>query len=177
MSHPAQQDFIKSVQQVFFEYFINTKVLEVGSLNINGTVRDYFTNPVKYVGCDLGAGPGVDIISRAHELPYEDGTFDVAVSCNCFEHDECWQQSFQKMYDLLRPDGLLVFSCASTGTPEHGTTRTSPEDAPFTNDYYRNLVKQDFTSAFDLPTMFHNYKFPDEDQNRDLFFWGQKCKE
>jgi len=24
--------------------------------------------------------------------------------------------------------------------------------------------------------MFHNYKFPDEDQNRDLFFWGQKCK-
>jgi SAM-dependent methyltransferase len=176
MSHPAQQDFIKSVQQVFFEYFINTKVLEVGSLNINGTVRDYFTNPVKYVGCDLGAGPGVDIISRAHELPYEDGTFDVAVSCNCFEHDEYWQQSFQKMYDLLRPDGLLVFSCASTGTPEHGTTRTSPEDAPFTNDYYRNLVKQDFTSAFDLPTMFHNYKFPDEDQNRDLFFWGQKCK-
>jgi hypothetical protein len=80
------------------------------------------------------------------------------------------------MYDLLRPDGLLVFSCASTGTPEHGTTATSPEDAPFTNDYYKNLVKEDFTSAFDLPTMFHNYKFPDEDQNRDLFFWGQKCK-
>ena len=30
---------------------------------------------------------------------------------------------------MLKKDGLFFFTCASTGRPEHGTRRTSPQDS------------------------------------------------
>ncbi len=176
MSHGSQQAFVKSVAKLYPEDFINTKVAEIGSLNINGTVRDFFINPSLYVGCDLGEGPGVDIVCHGHQLPYKDESFDVTISCECFEHDKYWQRTFQKMYDLLKPGGLLVFTCATTGRAEHGTTRTNPKDAPFTNDYYKNLTNEDFSASFDLPKLFVDYKFVINENTHDLYFWGRKCK-
>jgi hypothetical protein len=89
MSHQQQLDFIKSVKDQLPEYFKGTKVLEVGSLNINGSVRQFF-EPDQYIGCDLGEGAGVDIVCRGHELPYPNESFDVVISCECFEHDRHW---------------------------------------------------------------------------------------
>jgi hypothetical protein len=35
---------------------------------------------------------------------------------------------------VLRPGGVLILTCATTGRHEHGTTRTSPAMSPSTND-------------------------------------------
>jgi len=170
MSHQQQLDFVQSVKDEFPEYFKGTKVLEVGSLNINGSVRQFF-EPDQYIGCDLGEGAGVDIVCQGHELPYPDGSFDVVISCECFEHDQHWEKTFQKMIDLVRKDGLIIFSCATIGRPEHGTTRTSPADAPFTNDYYRNLREEDFEQ---FKSSFNSYRFSRCLSPKDLYFWGLK---
>ena len=171
MSHQAQIDFVSRVRGKFPDFFTGAKVLEVGSLNINGTVRDLFADCAEYVGCDLGEGPGVDLVCRGHELPFEDGHFDVAISCECFEHDKDWRLTFQKMIDLVRPGGLVVFSCATTGRPEHGTTATSPKDAPFTNDYYLNLEAWHFKP---FVKCFSEHEFSENQRPRDLYFWGVK---
>jgi hypothetical protein len=42
MSHQQQLDFVASVKAQFPEYFSQAKVLEVGSLDINGSVRQFF---------------------------------------------------------------------------------------------------------------------------------------
>jgi len=170
MSHQQQLDFVQSVKDQLPEYFKGTKVLEVGSLNINGSVRQFF-EPNQYIGCDLGEGAGVDIVCRGHELPYPNESFDVVISCECFEHDRHWDKTFQKMVDLVRKGGLVIFSCATIGRPEHGTTRTSPADAPFTNDYYRNLREEDFNQ---FKSSFDSYKFSQCLRPRDLYFWGLK---
>jgi len=170
MSHQQQLDFVQSVKDQLPEYFKGTKVLEVGSLNINGSVRQFF-EPNQYIGCDLGEGAGVDIVCRGHELPYPNESFDVVISCECFEHDRHWEKTFQKMVDLVRKGGLVIFSCATIGRPEHGTTRTSPADAPFTNDYYRNLREEDFNQ---FKSSFDSYKFSQCLRPRDLYFWGLK---
>ena len=170
MSHQQQLDFVQSVKDQLPEYFKGTKVLEVGSLNINGSVRQFF-EPDQYIGCDLGEGAGVDIVCRGHELPYPNESFDVVISCECFEHDRHWDKTFQKMVDLVRKGGLVIFSCATIGRPEHGTTRTSPADAPFTNDYYRNLREEDFNQ---FKSSFDSYKFSQCLRPRDLYFWGLK---
>ena len=170
MSHQQQLDFIKSVKDQLPEYFKGTRVLEVGSLNINGSVRQFF-EPDQYIGCDLGEGARVDIVCRGHELPYPNESFDVVISCECFEHDRHWEKTFQKMVDLVRKGGLVIFSCATIGRPEHGTTRTSPADAPFTNDYYRNLREEDFNQ---FKSSFDSYRFSQCLRPRDLYFWGLK---
>lgn len=174
MSHPQQRQFMQSVKDKFPEFFNDTTVLEIGSLNINGTVRDFFENPFDYVGVDLAPGPCVDLVCPGHEITFYPGTFDVAVSCECFEHDKHWQQTFRKMYDTVRAGGIVIFSCATTGRPEHGTTRCSPPDSPFTNDYYLNLTAEDFKTAFDIENMFKQHEFSVNNDSKDLYFWGIK---
>ena len=171
MSHQSQLDFVKSVKDMFPYSFKDAKVLEVGSLDINGSVRQFF-NKCDYVGVDLAEGNGVDLIGRIHLLPMTDNSFDTVISCECFEHDKHWKETFETMWRIAR--GLVIFSCATTGRPEHGTTATSPADSPFTNDYYRNLTEQDFKETFELDSMFSKYYFGVNQRPEDLYFWGLK---
>lgn len=172
MSHIQQMSFVGSVKQLFPEYFFNTKVVEVGSLNINGSVRDFFIFSKQYVGCDLGPGPGVDMVCAGHLLPFDDNHFDVAISCECFEHDQHWAKTFVKMVALVRNNGLVLFSCATEGRPEHGTHGHGANEAPFTNDYYRNLTEQDFREHFDFDSLFSQSGFLTNDESHDLYFFG-----
>jgi SAM-dependent methyltransferase len=172
MSHIQQMNFVGSVKQLYSKYFFHTKIAEVGSLNINGSVRDFFIFPKQYVGCDLGPGPGVDMVCPGHELPFDDNHFDVAISCECFEHDQHWAKTFAKMIALVHDDGLVVFSCATTGRPEHGTHGHGANEAPFTNDYYRNLTEQDFREQFDFGHLFKEHAFLTNEESHDLYFVG-----
>jgi hypothetical protein len=72
---------------------------------------------------------------------------------------------------------VFLFSCATTGRPEHGTRRTSPQDSPFTseieNDYYMNLTEQDVRKEIDIEKYFSQYEFiAREIWPQDLYFWG-----
>lgn len=177
MSHQAQQDFIASVREKLPEYFINSRVLEVGSLNINGTVRQFFEKPLEYIGVDLGPGPGVDMVCSGHELPFQNNLFDISISCECFEHNKYWVETFKRMHDCTKHEGLIVMSCATEGRPEHGTSRVNPNDAPFTNDYYKNLTEKDFLENFNLNDLFSDWKFMVNPNSHDLYFLGMVCKQ
>ena len=171
MSHQSQLDFVKSVKNMFPYSFKDAKVLEAGSLDINGSVRQFFTN-CDYVGVDLAEGKGVDLVGLFHMLPFFPNSFDTVISCECLEHDRYWRNTFMQMWEVAK--GLVIFSCATTGRPEHGTTATSPADSPFTNDYYKNLTEQDFREAFYLNDMFSKYEFSVNQRPEDLYFWGLK---
>jgi len=175
VSHPAQNDYIKYVKDKFPDYFHKKQVLEVGSLNINGTVRDFFTE-CNYIGIDVAEGKDVDIVCEGQKFDAPTESFDVTISCECFEHNPEWVATFRNMYRIVRTAGLIIMTCATTGRPEHGTTRTTPQDSPLTIglgwDYYKNLTEQDFKDNFDLNTMFTDYQFLS--QGTDLYFYGVK---
>ena len=170
MSHQAQIDFVAGLKQRLPEYFRKGRVLEVGSLDINGSVRQFFED-CDYTGVDLGEGKGVDLVARGEELDYFDGNFTVCLSCECFEHNPEWAATLRNM--IRMSSGLVFFSCATTGRPEHGTRRTSPKDAPFCGDYYRNLTEDDVRQEVDL-SAFKVYEFISNDKAHDLYFWGIK---
>jgi hypothetical protein len=172
MAHYEQRVFFETMRERFPDAFSGASVLEVGSLNINGTVRDFFLHPREYVGVDLLEGPGVDRVCAGQDLDYADGSFDVVVSAECFEHNSEWVATFANM---ARISGRYVFfTCASTGRAEHGTHGSHPGDSPATNDYYRNLSAQDFRDAFDLSTMFAECEFEFNPRTCDLYFYGVK---
>ena len=82
-------------------------------------------------------------------------SFDTIISTECFEHDPEYRESLLKICEMLKPDGLFVFTCASTGRPEHGTRRTSQQDSYGSiaeledmQDYYRNLTIEERQKAF-----------------------------
>lgn len=171
MSHQSQLDFVASVKAKFPEYFTNKKVLEIGSLDINGSVRQFFTD-CTYIGVDLGVGAGVDIIAHGENLVFPANNFDVAISCECFEHNPEWVATFNNMARMCK--GLMIMTCATTGRPEHGTSRTSRADAPFCGDYYMNLTENDIKTNCDF-SKFTEYGFSTCDSPADLYFWAL-CK-
>jgi hypothetical protein len=168
VSHQSQLDFVASVKKQFPEYFINRKVLEVGSLDINGSVRQFFDN-CTYTGVDLGEGKGVDLVAKGEDLVFPDNSFDVSISCECFEHNPEWIKTFNNMVRMTH--GLVVMTCASTNRPEHGTTRTSPADAPFCGDYYMNLTENDIKDNCNF-NKFLAFGFSSCNSPSDLYFWG-----
>ena len=176
MAHREQSDYIASVKQQHPSFFNGGRVLEIGSLNINGTVRQFFSAE-EYVGVDVGKGAGVDVVISGHK--YDDNQFfDCAISCECFEHNPYWLETFENMVRLTKAGGLVVFTCATTGRPEHGTERTTPQDSPLTIakgwSYYRNLTQDDFEKAFNFDSIFKEKCFSLNSKSCDLYFWGLK---
>ena len=177
MAHEEQKIFLESVKSKFSEKFKNCRVLDIGSLDINGNNRFLFEN-YEYIGLDIGEGNNVDIVCRGHE--YRDSTqFDVIISSECFEHDEFWELTIKNGINLLKSNGIFTFTCAGIGRPEHGTKRTSPSDSPFTSqletDYYRNLSEEDIREKINVDEIFSSYEFQTRSSwPQDLYFWGIK---
>lgn len=103
-----------------------TKVLEFGSLDINGSVRPIFMpSCVSYVGVDLQEGPGVDIVASAHDFSTAE-RFDVVVACEVFEHTPLWREIITNSHSLLREGGLFVATMAGEGRPPHSAIDENP---------------------------------------------------
>lgn len=106
--------FLEYVHAVFGALF-RGRALDVGSKNFNGTNAALLAG-CEYTGCDVEPGRNVTVVSPCHLLPYGPGTFDVIVSTECFEQDEHWPVTMDKIVDMLAPGGLLVFVCAAPST-------------------------------------------------------------
>jgi len=174
MSHPEQLSFFRKMRKRYPSCFKKVSVIEMGSLDINGSIRQVFKKPVRYVGVDLQEGPGVDLVCAAQDVTFEDNSFDVAVSAECFEHNPYWLETFINMHRIASK--AVFFSCASEGRPEHGTKENDPDSSPFTIDwnYYKNLTAKDFIDSCDLKIMFLDHGFRYNNKSFDLYFWGIK---
>ena len=100
----------------------NLVVVEYGSYNINGSVREHFQTYLKYTGIDWREQDNfVDLVSLAHEvnLGYK---CDTVISASLLEHDPYWKASLKNMIDHLNDDGILLLSWGSARNPEHCLT-------------------------------------------------------
>jgi SAM-dependent methyltransferase len=179
MAHPQQMDFCKRVKAKLPEHFVGKRVLDVGSLDINGNNRFLFEN-CSYFGIDVGEGKNVDKVCKAHELDSPDGSYDTIISTECFEHDQHYALSLQNIVRMLTPGGLFLFTCATEGRPEHGTRRTDPNSAPLLAahgdwfDYYKNLTEKDIRQVLHVDAIFSEFAFFVNSYPRDLYFYGVK---
>jgi SAM-dependent methyltransferase len=178
MAHREQLRFVQGARDLLFKDLAEKDIFEVGSYDVNGTIRKIFAGCRTYVGADLSVGPGVDVVGSGHEIDKPDESFDLTLSCECFEHNPFWLETFKNMHRMTKADGYMVITCASRGRIEHGTSRTTMADSPGTSavgiDYYRNLVEDDFRKKLPLDDMFADYCFWYIEASSDLYFIGRK---
>jgi SAM-dependent methyltransferase len=180
MVHTECITFVKWGKSILENFFKNKKVLDVGSGDINGNNR-YLFEGCNYTGNDVIQAKNVDVVSKTKDLKFENNTFDTIISTECFEHDPEYKQSILKIYDMLKPDGLFIFTCASLGRGEHGTRRTSPACSYGTIgklddmvDYYKNLDIKDINDVLDLNKSFSSWDSYYNYKSKDLYFVGIK---
>lgn len=114
-------------------------VVDLGATDINGSYRALFdTAHFDYIGVDLAAGPGVDlVIDDPHRIPLAAASADVVVSGQMLEHNAFFWLTFQEKVRLLHDDGF-IFMIA----PSRGQIHRYPADCyRFFPDSYAALAK------------------------------------
>lgn len=102
------------------------KILEVGSYNINGSVRDFLSPfALEYVGIDPNPGPNVDLVASGEEY-VRFGYFDVVVTTETFEHAPGWKTVVQKSYENLSVGGVFIATMAGEGRAPHSALDEKP---------------------------------------------------
>ena len=177
MAHIEQREFIEVIKSNFPRYFKKARVLEIGSLNINGSVRSQFSD-CDYVGVDVAPGAGVDVVQMGQLVDFPSESFDCVISCECMEHNTFWVETMSNMFRLVRPSGLVIMTCASPGREEHGTARSVPKSSPLTVDlgwdYYSNVSEKDLRSRFNLDWWFSDYVLSTHYRMCDTYFVALK---
>ena len=206
MAHIQQQEFVVLLRSKFPKYFKGTTVLEWGSLDTNGNVSFLFSNS-KYLGVDVQEGENVDLVSAMNNININEDTlkwirgdtkliegqptknttfdildlkskFDVVYSCEMLQHDFFYKDSLKKMYTILKPGGLLFFTCGGYNRQREYVPLEWQNNEKFTKkNYCENITTHQFTKMFDLELLFCDFSIEYNGSGTtggDLYFWGIK---
>lgn len=122
---------------------VNAKrVLEVGSQDVNGSVRCIFNllNPREYIGVDIEKGKGVDVVCPSEKLVemFGENSFDIVVSTEMLEHVLTWKTAVSNLKRVAKPNGHLFVTTRSYGFGYHA----------YPYDFWRYEF-EDFQEIFD----------------------------
>ena len=155
------KDNEKWVEQMVEKYALGKgyHVLDVGSYNVNGEVRQFFDKD-HFVGIDMRDGPGVDKVIRGNEikLHWNESTFDTVVCLNTLEHDDRFWETLEQMKTVLRPGGYMAIITPTINFPIHD----HPADYfRFTEQAYRDILFE----GFEVLELEHQYTKTDDNGN------------
>lgn len=163
MHASVHQFFKESITDIMIK---GKAVLEVGSYDVNGSVRPFIESlGVKsYLGIDFIDGPMVDKVVNAENLVKKFGKnkFDIVISTEMLEHAENWRECVNNMKSVTKD--LLIITTRGPGFPLHS----------YPDDWWRYTI-DDFAKIFadfDIVTL-----ISDTDVNSPgVFFIGRKTK-
>ena len=114
------------------------RVLEIGALNVNGQVRDLFSDATFYAGVDVVAGRDVDAVLDGHDLMAHFGprAFDLVLCLETLEHDPAFWLTLQAIRGVVKHGGLVCISVPGNGFPEHH----NPDHWRFLPDAFKRVI-------------------------------------
>lgn len=124
-------DWLERVKGRRPELFTGKKILELGSLDVNGSVREVWPEDVAWTGVDWKEGKNVDVVCVAQDTQFAPEEFDSIVSVNMLEHDPYWRESWAHNVPALKQGGIVFLGWAVRESAKHG-----PEFDPSHQDGY-----------------------------------------
>lgn len=113
-------------------------VIEIGSRNVNGSVRSLFPN-AKYLGIDIEDGEGVDVVVDAMEFE-PDEPVDLVICCEVLEHESRWIDVVHRGAWWLTDTGRLIITVAGPKRGPHSAFDGGPLQP---GEYYSNVSRED----------------------------------
>jgi len=111
-------DTAYAIGRSFFACYVQPEaaILEIGSMNVNGGLRDFCPAGSSYTGVDFTPGPGVDlVVEQVAKLPFDPGAFDAVVSSSAFEHDAMFWVTFLEICRVVKEGGYIYINAPSKG--------------------------------------------------------------
>lgn len=114
---------------------VPTRVVEIGSRTVNGSIRPLFA-ACAYTGVDCRPGPDVDVVADgATYAPAE--APDCVVCCEVLEHAPDAGALVANMARMLAPGGSLLITAAADPRPPHSAVDGGPLQG---GEYYQNVA-------------------------------------
>src|SRR5690349_17323732 len=134
---PQIQSWIKKAKKDFIKN--PGKVLEIGSKDITGSVKEFFLDSKEYIGIDSELGFGVDKILDAHDIlkEWKPSSFDILICCEMLEHDSAPFTTFEIMEKAVKKNGYLIVTTPTFGFPLH---RHPKDYFRYGEDAYREII-------------------------------------
>lgn len=124
-----------------------SKVVEIGSRDINGSVRSLFADADEYIGVDVVEGPGVDVHGDVIDLVGDElpvGAFDCVVSTEALEHHPEPAAIVAAAAELLTPGGVFIATMAGPGRHPHSGLIEGPVQP---GEHYENITPDVLAAA------------------------------
>ena len=104
------KDSFEAMRRFVYKYLDpdgNIRILDVGSLNVNGFYKPLFDTPNwEYIGCDAEDGKNVDVVLKdPYKWEFKDEEFDVVISGQTLEHVEFFWLTLKEMDRVLKKGG------------------------------------------------------------------------
>ncbi len=114
--HPSSMTHMKAFRDKYLRGLEGLTVIDVGSLDINGSYRDLFSAH-EYTGLDVVKGKNVDMVLKAPCKWDEvrDGSVDVVISGQAFEHIKYDNKVMAEVARSLKPGGHCCIIAPSAG--------------------------------------------------------------
>lgn len=113
------------------------QVVEFGSYDVNGTVRDLLTDAT-YLGIDTRPGKGVDQVIDAADFDGKGG-YDLVVSTETLEHAPKPKAVIDSAHTALAPGGLFIATMAGPHRAPHGVDGREVGSG----EHYANIAPDD----------------------------------
>ncbi len=110
-------DEFDAIARAFTRLTAPGPLLEIGSRDVNGTIR--LITPAAYTGVDWDSGDNVDARASGHALPFADDTFATVVCNSTLEHDPFFFRTVYEMYRVAVEGATFVVGVPTYGFPYH----------------------------------------------------------
>jgi len=120
------------------------RVIEFGSRDVNGTIRDLLPEGAEYIGVDAHKGPNVDTVCAAEEYdpPWHP---DLVLCLNMLEHTPSAAIILSNAWRILALGGALIVSVPDSGWEPHNDDGTPLSKGAFyhamTEDELRHMLR------------------------------------
>jgi hypothetical protein len=136
--HKPAMDWLKQIRN---DHYFEAPVLEIGSIDINGSPRELWGNLKPYVGVDIVAGKNVDYVVDIREFDqfppddyYLTKNFHTIICTEVLEHVDP-ESIINAMWKFMHDTTKVVITCAGLNRAIHSAD--GGELKP--NEYYNNV--------------------------------------
>jgi SAM-dependent methyltransferase len=117
--HPSAMRNAKTFFEVYASKMEGGTVLDIGSQDVNGSLRKVTPKQFKYVGVDFEDAKNVDVVLESpYIFPFADEAADILITSSCLEHSEFFWLTWLEMLRVVKPTGLIYMNVPSEG-PYH----------------------------------------------------------
>jgi hypothetical protein len=136
--HKSAMDWLKRIRS---EHYFEAPVLEIGSIDINGSPRELWGNLHPYVGVDIVSGKNVDYVVDIREFDqfppddyYLTKPFHTIICTEVLEHVDP-ESIINAMWKFMHDTTKVVITCAGLNRAIHSADGGQLKP----NEYYENV--------------------------------------